>query len=88
MSQSSNFPVTPNQSSSLFKGIEWQMVSKAAERLGKVSAVSGAGIAERVSALDWLSLRCAAMIALRVRTLACAPKQGTLPHLFDLWTEA
>ena len=37
--------------------------------------------------LDRLSLRCAAIITLRVRTPACAPKQGTLPHLLHLWTE-
>ena len=48
---------------------------------------SGAGIAERVSALDQLLLRCAVIISLRVRTPACAPKQDTLPHLLHLWTE-
>ena len=46
-----------------------------------------AGIAQPVSALDWLSLRCAAIITLRVRTQAWAPKEGTLPHLLQLWTE-
>ena len=44
----------------------------------------GAGIPEQVSALDWLSLRCVAIIMLRIQTLACAPKQGTLPHLLHL----
>ena len=47
----------------------------------------GAGIAKRVSALDRLSLHCAAIITLHVRTPACSPKQGTLPHLLYLWTE-
>ena len=37
----------------------------------------GAEITERVGALDWLSLRCTAIITLRVRTPDCAPKQGT-----------
>ena len=32
----------------------------------------GARIVKRVSALDWLWLRCAVIIALRVRTVACA----------------
>ena len=32
-----------------------------------------AGIAERVSVLDWLSLRCAAIIALRVSNLGLCP---------------
>ena len=36
--------------------------------------IYGAGIAELVRALDWLSLCCAAIITLRVQTLACAPK--------------
>ena len=47
----------------------------------------GAGIAGRDSALDRLSLLCAAIITMRVRTLACAPKQGNLPHFLHLWTE-
>ena len=48
---------------------------------------AGAGIAERVSALDTLSLPCAAIIMLHARTPACAPKKGTLRHLLHLWTE-
>ena len=50
----------------------------------KMAAHCGAGIAERVSALDFVmrqSLRC------RFRTPACAPKQGTLSYLLHLWTE-
>ena len=39
----------------------------------------GAEIAERVSALDWLSLW--------FQIPACAPKQGTLSYLLHLWTE-
>ena len=53
----------------------------------KIKPCFRAGIAERVSALDCLSLRCAAIITLHVRTPACAFKQGTLPHLLHLWTE-
>ena len=41
---------------------------------------------QQISALDRLSLRCAAIITMRVRTPARALKQGTLPHLLHLWT--
>ena len=52
-----------------------------------VEGICGAGIAERVSVLDWLSLCCVAIITLCIRTPACALKQGTLPHFLHLWTE-
>ena len=37
--QSSDFPLTPNQSS-LLRRVEWSMVSKAAKRLNRVNAVT------------------------------------------------
>ena len=61
-------------------------IDSRSEREGR-TVRSGAGIAEWISALDRLMLRCAAIITLRVRTSACATKQGTLPHLLHLWTE-
>ena len=52
--QLSAFPLTPSQSSSLFKRIVWSLVSKAAERSSNVGAVTlPASIDARISLWIW-----------------------------------
>ena len=54
LNQSNVFLVTPNQSTSLLKRVEWSMVSKAGERSSKVSAVTlQSSIDEKISLCIW-----------------------------------